>query len=138
MIYNTETSIFESSYDKSVTIPKRYHDKKYKLISKKEFQNNRDKYATPSQNTVTCYDTILKKHVQIATEEYFSNRGKYKHFAENKVRVYNENGEIKFVDNLNWLESMQGTLMKTVFKNGKMVKEESLNDIRQRLNDNQF
>ena len=53
-------------------------------------------------------------------------------------RVYNENGKIKFVDNLNWLESMQGTLMKTVFKNGKMVKEESLNDIRQRLNDNQF
>lgn len=53
-------------------------------------------------------------------------------------RVYNENGEIKFVDNLNWLESMQGTLMETVFKNGKMVKEESLNDIRQRLNDNQF
>ena len=42
------------------------------------------------------------------------------------------------MDNLNWLESMQGTLMKTVFKNGKMVKEESLNDIRQRLNDNQF
>lgn len=32
LIYNTETSIFESSYDKSVTIPKRYHDKKYKLI----------------------------------------------------------------------------------------------------------
>lgn len=53
-------------------------------------------------------------------------------------RVYNENGEIKFVDNLNWLESMQGTLMQSVFKNGKMVKEESLNEIRQRLNNDKF
>lgn len=32
VIYNTETSIFESQYDKNVTIPKRYQNKKYKLI----------------------------------------------------------------------------------------------------------
>lgn len=33
---------------------------------------------------------------------------------------------------------MQGTLMQSVFKNGKMVKEESLNEIRQRLNNDKF
>lgn len=92
--YNSNKKYYLTTFNDKVAVKS---DNKYKLISKKEFQNNRDKYVTPSQNTVTCYDTILKKHVQIATEEYFSNRDKYKHFAENKVQVYNENGEIVYI-----------------------------------------
>lgn len=46
--------------------------------------------------------------------------------------------EITYVDGLTWEESMSDTLMETIFKDGKMVKEETLADIRNRLNDNKF
>lgn len=46
--------------------------------------------------------------------------------------------KITYVDGLTWDESMQDTLMETVFKNGKMVKEESLAEIRDRLNNESF
>ena len=46
--------------------------------------------------------------------------------------------KITYVDGLTWDESMQDTLMETVFKNGKMVKEETLSEIRERLNDGKF
>lgn len=46
--------------------------------------------------------------------------------------------KITYVDGLTWDESMQDTLMETVFKNGKMVKEESLAEIRNRLNNESF
>lgn len=46
--------------------------------------------------------------------------------------------EITYVDGLTWEESMQDTLMETIFKDGKMVKEESLADIRNRLNNGKF
>jgi nicotinamide phosphoribosyltransferase len=46
--------------------------------------------------------------------------------------------EITYVDGLTWEESMRDTLMETVFKDGKMVKEESLAEIRNRLNNGKF
>lgn len=46
--------------------------------------------------------------------------------------------KITYVDGLTWDESMQDTLMETIFKDGKMVKEETLADIRNRLNDGKF
>ena len=46
--------------------------------------------------------------------------------------------EITYVDGLTWDESMEDNLMETVFKDGKMVKEETLSEIRARLNDNRF
>ena len=48
------------------------------------------------------------------------------------------NKKITYKDGLTWEESMQDTLMETVFKDGKMIKEESLADIRNRLNDGKF
>lgn len=46
--------------------------------------------------------------------------------------------KLTYVDGLTWDESMEDTLMETVFKDGKMVKEESLAEIRSRLNNNKF
>ena len=46
--------------------------------------------------------------------------------------------EITYVDGLTWEESMRDTLMETVFKDGKMVKEETLAGIRNRLNNGKF
>lgn len=48
------------------------------------------------------------------------------------------NKKITYVDGLTWDESMQDTLMETVFKDGKLTKEETLSEIRERLNDNKF
>ena len=48
------------------------------------------------------------------------------------------NKKVTYVDGLTWEESMQDTLMETIFKNGKMVKEETLSEIRDRLNWNKF
>ena len=46
--------------------------------------------------------------------------------------------KMTYVDGLTWEESMQDTLMETIFKDGKMVKEETLADIRNRLNNGKF
>jgi nicotinamide phosphoribosyltransferase len=46
--------------------------------------------------------------------------------------------DLTYVDGLTWEESMEDTLMRTVFKNGELVEEETLNDIRQRLNNGKF
>lgn len=46
--------------------------------------------------------------------------------------------KVTYVDGLTWDESIKDTLMEPVFKDGKMLKEETLNDIRQRLNWNKF
>lgn len=45
---------------------------------------------------------------------------------------------LTYIDGLTWDESMQNTLMETVFKDGNMVKEESLAKIRSRLNNGKF
>lgn len=48
--------------------------------------------------------------------------------------------EITYVDGLTWDEacSDQSNKLKTVFKDGKLVKEETLSEIRERLNDGKF
>ena len=48
------------------------------------------------------------------------------------------NKEVTYIDGLTWDESIRDTLMEPVFFNGKMVKEESLSKIRNRLNDGEF
>lgn len=48
------------------------------------------------------------------------------------------NKKVTCVDNLNWDESLEDTLMETVFENGKMVKEYTLQEIRNRLNEGKF
>lgn len=47
-------------------------------------------------------------------------------------------GDITYVDGMTWDESIKDTLMKPVFKDGKMVKEETLSEIRNRLNMGKF
>ena len=48
------------------------------------------------------------------------------------------NKKLTYIDGLTWDESIRDTLMEPVFFNGKMVKEESLSKIRNRLNNNKF
>ena len=48
------------------------------------------------------------------------------------------NKKVTCVDNLNWDDSLEDTLMETVFENGKMVKEYTLQEIRNRLNEGKF
>lgn len=52
----------------------------------------------------------------------------------------NSEGEYTYQDGLTWSEAYSGTpnALQTVFLNGKLIKEESLNEIRQRLNNNNF
>lgn len=48
------------------------------------------------------------------------------------------NKKVTFVDGLTWDESMEDNLMETVFKDGKLVKETSLAEVRNMLNDGKF
>jgi nicotinamide phosphoribosyltransferase len=47
-------------------------------------------------------------------------------------------GDITYVDGMTWDESIKDTLMKPVFKDGKILKEETLSEIRNRLNMGKF
>ena len=52
--------------------------------------------------------------------------------ATGLLKVKMENGKFVLLDSVTWKEEKQGEL-KTVFKNGKLIKEFTLNEIRQRL-----
>lgn len=54
--------------------------------------------------------------------------------------VVKENGELVCKDGLNWkeVESAKGNQLKTIFKNGRMVNQCSLQDIRNRLHKGEF
>ena len=55
------------------------------------------------------------------------------------VRVsYDADGNMTCEDHLTYEESLKNSLMRVIFRNGEMIEEESLNDIRQRLNDGKF
>jgi len=47
--------------------------------------------------------------------------------------VIEENGQLKLKDQCSWEEEKQG-LLKSVFENGKLVNEQSLSNLRERLN----
>jgi nicotinamide phosphoribosyltransferase len=53
--------------------------------------------------------------------------------AKGLLSVYEINGELKLKDECSWEEEKQG-LLKTVFENGKILNEQSLAQIRKRLN----
>jgi len=57
-----------------------------------------------------------------------------KRSATGLLQVKMENGKFVLIDRVTWEEEKQGEL-KTVFKNGQLVKEFTLNEIRQRLNE---
>lgn len=50
--------------------------------------------------------------------------------------VWELNDEIQYADGLTWEEACRANMLKPVFKNGKMVKEYSLSEIRERLHNN--
>lgn len=52
--------------------------------------------------------------------------------AKGLLCVYDENGQLKLKDQCTWEEEKQG-LLKTVFENGKLVNEQSLSEIRERI-----
>ncbi len=53
--------------------------------------------------------------------------------------VFEENGELQYRDGLNWEEAAGAeNLLQTVFKDGVLVKEQSLQEIRDRLHDGAF
>lgn len=53
--------------------------------------------------------------------------------AKGLLKVYEENGELKLKDECNWEEEKQG-LLQVVFENGKIQNEQSLSEIRSRIN----
>lgn len=53
--------------------------------------------------------------------------------------VSEENGELQYIDELNWEEAASdGNLLQTVFKDGALIKEQSLSEIRNRLHAGAF
>ncbi len=52
--------------------------------------------------------------------------------------VYEEDGELKFKDGYNWAETTHMNLLKPVFRDGKMLVEQSLSEIRNRLHGGNF
>ncbi|MBD5493391.1 MAG: nicotinate phosphoribosyltransferase [Lachnospiraceae bacterium] len=53
--------------------------------------------------------------------------------------VSEENGELQYRDELNWEEAVSdGNLLQTVFKDGVLIKEQSLSEIRNRLHEGAF
>ena len=66
--------------------------------------------------------------------------GNFKKSQKGCCVVYKENGEYKYVDNQDWDTAVSNPTqeLKTIFKDGKMVVDESLAEIRNRLNGNNF
>lgn len=64
--------------------------------------------------------------------------GGFKKSQKGLCYVYEENGELKYKDGYTSENIPDGNLLETVFKDGKMVKEYTLDEIRQRLNGGDF
>lgn len=62
----------------------------------------------------------------------------FKKSQRGACRVYMENGELKYVDGLTYEESLKDNLMVPIFRDGKLLVEVTLNDVRQKLNNNKF
>lgn len=52
--------------------------------------------------------------------------------------VFEENGKLQYRDGLDWQEAAKDNLLQTVFKDGLLTKEQSLQEIRNRLHDGAF
>lgn len=52
--------------------------------------------------------------------------------------VFEENGRLQYRDGLDWQEAAKDNLLQTVFKDGVLTKEQSLQEIRNRLHDGAF
>lgn len=64
--------------------------------------------------------------------------GGFKKSQKGLCYVYEENGELKYKDEYTSENIPKGNLLETVFKDGKMIKNYTLDEIRQRLNGGDF
>lgn len=64
--------------------------------------------------------------------------GGFKKSQKGCCKVFVKDGKLQFIDDLTWEESLDNNLLETVFKDGKMTKEQSLKEIRNKLNNNNF
>lgn len=64
--------------------------------------------------------------------------GGFKKSQKGLCYVYEENGELKYKDEYTSENIPEGNLLETVFKDGKMIKDYTLAEIRQRLNGGEF
>ena len=64
--------------------------------------------------------------------------GGFKKSQKGLCYVYEEDGALKYKDGYTSLDIPDGNLLETVFKDGKMIKDYTLNEIRQRLNGGNF
>ena len=67
--------------------------------------------------------------------------GGFKKSQKGCCNVYlNDNNKLAYSDGLTWeyANKLENNLLKTVFKDGKIIKEQSLSEIRARLNNNNF
>ena len=64
--------------------------------------------------------------------------GGFKKSQKGLCYVYEENGELRYKDEYTSENIPEGNLLETVFKDGKMIKDYTLDEIRQRLNGGEF
>jgi nicotinamide phosphoribosyltransferase len=64
--------------------------------------------------------------------------GGFKKSQKGLCYVYEEDGALRYKDGYTSLDIPDGNLLETVFKDGKMIKDYTLNEIRQRLNGGNF
>jgi nicotinamide phosphoribosyltransferase len=62
----------------------------------------------------------------------------FKKSQRGACRVFLKDGELTYEDGLTYEESLKNNIMQPVFRDGKLLVDESLNDIRQRLNNDKF
>lgn len=91
----------------------------------------------------TFSSCIKATYCEIDGEPYpiFKNpkEGGFKKSQKGCCIVFEENGELQYRDGLNWEEASCGSnLLQTVFKDGVLVREQSLQEIRNRLHDGAF
>lgn len=92
----------------------------------------------------TFSSCIKATYCEINNEPYpiFKNpkEGGFKKSQKGCCVVYNDNGRLKYEDELTWEQARNDprNLLTTIFKDGKMVKEQSLDDIRNVLHGGKF
>lgn len=122
-----------------------------KQLKEKGFAANNCKLGCGSYslqyNTRDTFGFALKAtHAIIDGKEMFiykepkTDKDNFKKSQRGMCVVYKEDGEIKYTDGnyIQDVENRRDNLLKTVFKNGKLIKESSLRKIRNRLHNGGF
>ena len=90
----------------------------------------------------TFSSCIKATYCEINNKPYpiFKNpkEGGFKKSQKGCCKVFINEGKLQFIDDLTWAESLESNLLQTVFKDGNMIKEQSLKEIRNKLNNNNF